>query len=72
MTISVTQGEIFGFRVDTDNQGGRGILTISGFNAPGSDPVPEPSNAIFLLGLTAAIVAAQRRMARGKKNQECR
>jgi hypothetical protein len=71
--FSVTSGEGFGFRVETmDNTGGPGVLTISGFSAPGTDPVPEPSATMFLLGLTGVIVAAQRRMARNKMEKERR
>jgi hypothetical protein len=66
----VTAGESFGFRVETlDNTGGPGILTVSAFTAPA---VPEPSTTTLLFGLTAAIVAAQRRMARTKKEKDCR
>ena len=71
--FSVTSGQSFGFRAETmDNTGGPGILTISAFTAPAPDPAPEPSTTTVLLGLTAAIVAAQRRMARSKKEKECR
>jgi hypothetical protein len=77
MQFSVTSGQSFGFRVETmDNTGGPGILTISAFTAPSvpsdAPAVPEPSTTTVLLGLTAAIVAAQRRMARSKKDKECR
>jgi hypothetical protein len=76
MQFSVTSGESFGFRVETmDNTGGPGILTISAFSAPlvpsDTPAVPEPGTTTFLVGLTAAIVAAQRRMARTKKEKEC-
>jgi hypothetical protein len=68
--LSVTSGESFGCRVVTlDNTGGAGILTISAFNAPA---VPEPRTTTVLIGLTAVIVAAQRRMARTRKEKECR
>jgi hypothetical protein len=60
VTFSITAGETFGFRVNTfDNTGGPGILTISG---PSS--VPEPSFLAVLLGLTAAMMGAQRWKAR--------
>jgi hypothetical protein len=61
VSFPVSQGEIFGFRVQTlDNQGEPGILTISDFSAPGSDPVvPEPTALPVLLFLGAALVAAR-------------
>jgi len=75
VTFSVTAGESFGFSVQSvDNLDGAGVLTISQFTAPSpaSDPspAPEPATGPLLFGFTAAIVAAQRRIAGIKNKQE--
>lgn len=59
--FAVSVGQSFGFRVETmDNQGEPGILTISGFDAPGSDtPLPEPGNGGAMVVLFAASAAAR-------------
>lgn len=71
VSFTVTAGETFGFSVETaDNQGGAGILTVSEFNAPSPDPVPEPSTVASVVGLTAVLLAARRKMGKVDGHKE--
>jgi hypothetical protein len=58
VTFTVTQGEQFGFEMDTlDNQFFSGLMTISDFSAPtasSTGAVPEPSMPALILLLAAA------------------
>jgi hypothetical protein len=55
-SFSVSDGDLFGFRVDTlDNIGEAGALTVSNFSAP----TPEPGTAV-LIPIAAAVLAAAR------------
>jgi hypothetical protein len=59
VSFNVTQGEQFGFEMDTvDNQFFPGLLTISDFSAPtasSTGAVPEPSMPALILLLAGAI-----------------
>jgi hypothetical protein len=56
--FTVNAGDTFGFRVGTvDNTGEPGVLTISGFSAPGSTSVPEPGTAALMAAAGTAAVA---------------
>jgi hypothetical protein len=71
LSFSVNSGDVFGFQVWTaDNTGEPGIFTVSNFAAPagGSSGVPEPRTLPMVL--LAAIVAACRRMKRGRATSE--
>lgn len=62
-SFNVTAGELFGFSVATDNQGGAPVLTISNFSAPGATaPVPEPNPTLMILILVFAALAARLRI----------
>jgi hypothetical protein len=70
VSFGVTQGEIFGFFVITDNQanpvsGEPGVLTVTNFSAPtAASPVPEPSTAAtFVLACAGAAAFRWRRLA---------
>ena len=52
VSVPVMAGELIGFRVGGDNQGGPGVLTITNFAAP----VPEPGTSGLLL-LAVAVLA---------------
>jgi hypothetical protein len=57
VTFSVNEGDVFGFRVATDDNGGEpGIVRISNFNAPAGSSVPEPGT--FPMIMAAAISLA--------------
>ena len=50
VTLTVTAGEVFGFRVGTvDNLGEPGVLTVSDFSAPAAASVPEPTAASLMV-----------------------
>ena len=56
ISFSVTQGESFGFEMQTlTNTGGPGILTVSDFSAPLPSSVPEPGTAGMLLLSSLAV-----------------
>jgi hypothetical protein len=62
-SFNVTAGELFGFSVETDNQGGAPVLTISNFSAPAATaPVPEPNATFMILMFVFAALAACRRI----------
>jgi MYXO-CTERM domain-containing protein len=70
ITFAVTAGQIFGFRVGTqDNTGEPGQLTISDFSAPdsgGGSATPEPSTWLTMAAGVAALVAWSRRQTGAK------
>jgi hypothetical protein len=59
ITVPVQAGELIGFRVGGDNQGGPGVLTITGFAAP----VPEPGT-LLCVAAALAVISCRRRMRR--------
>ena len=74
VSFLVTQGQLFGFQIDSDDQGGTGTLTISNFSAPlASTGVPEPSTlalAVGGLGLLAGWKARKARIAPGSASRQ--
>ncbi len=57
-SFNVSGGDTFGFRIRTDdNFGGRGIATVTNFDAP----TPEPMSLLVFGGLTVAGIAGYRR-----------
>ena len=68
--FSVNSGQMFGFRVGTqDNTGEPGVLTISDFSAPSGTAgaaVPEPATGPLVLTMLGAAIAVHRRIYRSR------
>ncbi len=69
-SFAVASGQRFGFRIVQDNQGGPGILSVSGFTAPGGSApaVPEPGT-LSLLAVSLGVVVAKQLVSRNRVNK---
>ena len=71
VSVTVSSGEAFGFRVGTvDNTGEPGILTVSDFNAPLTQSAPEPGTLPVMAVVAAAAGATLRLRIRRNKAME--
>lgn len=68
-SFAVTAGQIFGFEVDTYNQGLPGTLTISNFSPPDPSPTPEPTMPAVIVLSMCAILLARWRVIRTSRGQ---